>query len=66
MPDNDDDYKVGPGRPPKEHRWQKGQPSPNPRGRPIKMDLEKMFAALDPFAEMALSNQMHRSLGEGG
>ena len=27
------DYEVGQGKPPKEHRWQKGQ-SGNPRGRP--------------------------------
>lgn len=29
-------YKVGPGRPPVDKRWQKGGPSPNPRGRPRK------------------------------
>lgn len=27
-------YSVGKGKPPKEHQFKKGQPSPNPRGRP--------------------------------
>jgi hypothetical protein len=27
------EYKVGPGKPPKEHQWKKGGPSPNPKGR---------------------------------
>jgi len=31
--DEERDYEVGKGRPPKETRWQKGQ-SGNPRGRP--------------------------------
>jgi uncharacterized protein DUF5681 len=29
-----EDYKVGPGRPPKEYQWKKGGRSPNPKGRP--------------------------------
>lgn len=31
---NDKDYKVGYQRPPAKHRFKKGQPSPNPAGRP--------------------------------
>ena len=27
-------YRVGKGKPPTEHQWKKGQPSPNPKGRP--------------------------------
>jgi hypothetical protein len=43
-----EEYKVGPGRPPADKRWQKGGPSPNPRGRPRKEqsmlpDLRKVF-----------------------
>src|ERR1700732_2962793 len=43
---DEDPYKVGPGRPPKEHRWKKGGPSPNPKGRrkkplTMKPDLKK-------------------------
>ena len=43
-----DDYKVGPGRPPKETRWKKGDPSPNPKGRPrnnssLTPDVKKLF-----------------------
>lgn len=39
---------IGPGRPPPDRRWQKGGPSPNPRGRPRKgqsigPDLRKAF-----------------------
>ena len=45
-PSDDSSYKVGPGRPPKQHTWQKGHPSPNPKGRPrkvpsMKPDLKK-------------------------
>jgi Family of unknown function (DUF5681) len=43
-----EEYKVGPGRPPPSKRWKKGDPSPNPRGRPRKQqsmapDLRKAF-----------------------
>jgi len=33
---SDDEHKVGPGRPPRNTRWQKGCKSPNPKGRPRK------------------------------
>jgi Family of unknown function (DUF5681) len=44
----DPEYKVGPGRPPAEHRFKKGGPSPNPKGRPRKdatalPDVKKIF-----------------------
>jgi hypothetical protein len=47
-PSDDGAYKVGPGRPPKQHTWKKGDPSPNPKGRPKKVpsmepDLKKAF-----------------------
>lgn len=32
--DDEKPYRVGKGKPPPEHRWRKGQPSPNPHGRP--------------------------------
>jgi Family of unknown function (DUF5681) len=43
-----DGYKVGPGHPPKEMRWKKGDPSPNPKGRPrnnsaLTPDVKKLF-----------------------
>ena len=43
-----DDYRIGPGRPPKETRWKKGAPSPNPKGRPrnnsaLTPDVKKLF-----------------------
>ena len=49
-PSDDSSYKVGPGRPPKQHTWQKGHPSPNPKGRPrkvpsMKPDLKKALEA---------------------
>lgn len=41
--DKKGDYEVGRGRPPKEHRWKKGQ-SGNPRGRPRKkLDQKAVF-----------------------
>jgi hypothetical protein len=49
---NSNEPPVGPGNPPKEYRWKKGQPSPNPRGRPAKKKLEDMLAPLDKYAEM--------------
>src|SRR5271167_397433 len=33
-PGADVDYAVGYGRPPREHQFKKGDPSPNPKGRP--------------------------------
>jgi hypothetical protein len=43
-----EEHKVGPGSPPPDKRWQKGGPSPNPRGRPRKeqsmlLDVRKAF-----------------------
>jgi Family of unknown function (DUF5681) len=49
-PPGDNAYKVGPGRPPREHMWKKGCPSPWPKGRPKKVpplnpDLKKALEA---------------------
>lgn len=41
----DEHEKIGPGRPPKKHRWVKGGPSPNPRGRPRKRANEVLVDA---------------------
>jgi Family of unknown function (DUF5681) len=42
-----DGYIVGPRQPPWETRWKKGDPSPNPKGRPRKnaalIDVKKLF-----------------------
>lgn len=46
---DEDNYKVGPGRPPRETRWKKGAPSPNPKGRPRKDQ------SLDPDLKKALT-----------
>lgn len=46
--DGQEPYRVGKGKPPKEHQWKKGQPSPNGRGRPKgssrQTQLQKMLA----------------------
>ena len=34
MSHDEEPYRVGKGRPPKEHQYKKGQPSPNSKGRP--------------------------------
>jgi hypothetical protein len=54
--------KVGPGRPPRDTRWKKGCPSPNPRGRPRKdaslaPDVRKAF-------EEAISKKVPVKRGE--
>ena len=46
--DGEEPYRVGKGKPPKEHQWKKGQPSPNRKGRPKgsgrQTQLQKMLA----------------------
>jgi hypothetical protein len=49
-PSDERPYKVGPGRPPKQHTWKPGGRSPNPHGRPrkipsMKPDLKKALEA---------------------
>jgi hypothetical protein len=49
-PADEDTYKVGPGRPPKQYTWKPGGPSPHPTGRPkkvlsMKPDLKKALEA---------------------
>lgn len=55
--------KVGPGNPPSEYQWKKGDPSPNPRGRPKKKHLKGLFASLNPSAAAVLANA-RRVIGE--
>lgn len=46
----EDEYKVGPGRPPKEHQWKPGQ-SGNPKGaKPKKRSLLPELKALPMFS----------------
>jgi hypothetical protein len=47
-------YKVGPKKPPYETRWGRGEPSPNPRGRPPKKHLKSFFDELDPLAAQVI------------
>jgi hypothetical protein len=61
-PQEENAYKVGPGRPPKEHMWKKGCPSPWPKGRPkkvpsMKLDLKKAL-------ENALNEKVDVKKGE--
>jgi hypothetical protein len=53
---SDDTYKVGPGRPPKEHTWRKGGRSPNPGGRPKK--IPSMRPDLKKALESALNEKV--------
>lgn len=53
---DDDGYKVGPGNPPREHRWKKGCPSPNPIGRPPKKPQEKLLVQMNPLHNAVLTH----------
>lgn len=53
---SEDAYQVGPGRPPKEHRWKKGCPSPHPSGRPRK--TPSIRPGLKKILEDALSEKV--------
>lgn len=52
----DPEYKVGPGRPPKEHQFKKGAPSPHPKGRPRK------DATLAPDLKKALEDALNKKV----
>jgi hypothetical protein len=52
--DPDDGYRVGPGRPPREHQFKKGQPSANPFGRPRKKPEQKFAVIGTPLADLVL------------
>ena len=55
-PSDEDGNKVGPGFPPKKHRWKKGGQSPNPKGRPKK--IPSMKPDLKKALESALNEKV--------
>jgi len=55
-PPEENAYKVGPGRPPKEHMWKKGCPSPWPKGRP------KKVPSMKPDLKKALENALNEKV----
>jgi hypothetical protein len=55
-PSDEDTYKVGPGRPPKQYTWKKGGPSPYPKGRPRK--IPSMKPDLKKALETALNEKV--------
>jgi hypothetical protein len=61
-PSDDSAYKVGPGRPPKQHTWKKGHPSPNPKGRPKK--VPSMKPDLKKALEDALNEKVRVKKGD--
>jgi hypothetical protein len=63
-PPEENAYKVGPGRPPKEHMWKKGCPSPWPKGRPKK--VASMKPDLKKALEIALNEKVDVKKGERG
>jgi hypothetical protein len=61
-PSDDDAYKVGPGRPPKQYTWKPGHPSPNPKGRPKK--IPSMKPDLSKALEDALNEKVPVKKGD--
>ena len=59
-----DDYEVGYGRPPKDHRFKKGAPSANPLGRPRKLLAPGSSETLDELLLQEISR--HIPLTERG
>ena len=57
-----EEYKVGPGRPPPDRRWKKGDPSPNPQGRPRKQ--QSMVPDARKALEQALNKKVLVSRGD--
>jgi hypothetical protein len=53
---DNDGYKVGPGRPPKQYTWKKGGPSPWPKGRP------KKIPSLKPDLKKALEDALNEKV----
>jgi hypothetical protein len=53
---SEDEYKVGPGRPPKEYSWKKGCPSPFPTGRP------KKIPSMKPDLKKALESALNETV----
>jgi hypothetical protein len=60
-PAGEEDYKVGPGRPPKEHQWKKGQ-SGNPKGR--KRKKPSLLPELKEIVVTSLSKKVRMTDGE--
>lgn len=56
----DEKYQVGPGNPPREYQWKKGQ-SGNPRGRPRRKQIGKLLETVNPVAAMVI-NQDKKTL----
>jgi hypothetical protein len=52
----DTEYKVGPGKPPKEHQFKKGDPSPNPKGR------NRKKPTLTPDLKKALEDALNKKV----
>jgi hypothetical protein len=67
QPAADRPYEVGKGKPPIEHRFKKGQPSPNPRGRPKGStranSLQKLLGTI-VWVNAPDGRRVRKSLGE--
>jgi Family of unknown function (DUF5681) len=56
----DRDYEVGYGKPPVQNRFKKGQPSPNPKGRPRNSKAVELPSILNEFVSIKMGGRIRK------
>jgi hypothetical protein len=63
--ENEGNYEVGYGRPPKEHQFRKGGPSPNPKGRPRKKQPDTVEEGMAELIRLNFGQRVTIRLRDG-